>query len=176
MLGFDASQVAGDTYSGYNKVGPVGGFFVNLQPTKHSSFQMELYYVQKGSRKSADAVEEDYNSYLLRLNYVELPLLYKYHFGWFALEFGPSVAFLMSAYEAVNETDQKRDDYATATFQLNSGAVFTIAKNWKLDIRTNNSLTSLRSNLNTGDVRRLWSYGQYNDVLMFTVAYQFFHF
>ena len=178
MIGMAASQVAGDKYSGYNKVGPIAGFFVNFQPVEHSSLQMELYYVQKGSRKNANAVEEDYESYLLRLNYVEMPLLYQYHLGWFHIEAGPSLAFFMSGYEETNSEDVKADDFSTLTFQLNLGVVFTVADNWKFGIRTNNSITNLRNATHTGQVHRLWpnNHGQFNDVLMFTFAYQFFHF
>lgn len=176
MIGMAASQVAGDTYSGFNKVGPIGGFFVNLQPTHRSSFQAEIYYVQKGSRKSADYAVDDYESYLLRLNYVELPILYQYHIGWFHIEAGPSVAFLMSGYEEADGVENTLNDFSKATFQLNLGVVFTVAKNWKLGIRTNNSFTNLRTDTHTGQVSRLWTHGQFNDVMMFTLAYQFFHF
>ena len=178
MIGLAASQVAGDTYSGFHKAGPVAGFFVNLDATPRSTFQMELYYVQKGSRDNANAVEGDYDSYLLRLNYVELPLLYQFKLGWFALQAGPSVAFTMSGYEEKNGEEIQADDFAFATFQINFGVVFTVAENWKIDIRTNNSLTNLRNQTYTGHVRRIFkgNYGQFNDVLQITLAYQFFHF
>lgn len=178
MVGMAASQVAGDTYSGFHKAGPVAGFFVNLDATPRSTFQMELYYVQKGSRDNANAVEGDYDSYLLRLNYVELPLLYQFKLGWFALQTGPSVAFTMSGYEEKNGEEIQADDFALATFQINFGVVFTIAENWKIDIRTNNSLTNLRNQTYSGHVRRIFkgNYGQFNDVLQITLAYQFFHF
>lgn len=178
MVGLSASQVAGDSYSGFNKAGPIGGFFINLEASDHSRFQMELYYIQKGSKKNANAVEGDYESYLLRLNYIEMPLLYQYNFGWFAIEAGPAVAFTMSGYEENNGEDVQADDFAFATFQLHFGVVFTIADNWKIDIRTNNSFTNLRQDTHTGHVRRIFpnNYGQFNDVLQFTLAYQFFHF
>ena len=176
ILGMAASQVAGDTYSGFNKAGPLAGFFVNVEPSKRSTFQMELYYIQKGSRKSADAVEGDYESYLLRLNYVELPLLYRLNIGWFAIEAGPSVAFLMNGYEETNGQEVKADDFAKATFQLHFGVVFTVAQNWKINFRTNNSYTNLRNQTYTGHVSRFWTHGQFNDVLQLTVAYQFLHF
>lgn len=176
LLGISTSQVAGDQYSGFNKVGPVGGFFVNLEASERSTIQMELYYIQKGSKRNADYAIEDYESYLLRLNYIELPLLYRFNFGWFALEAGPSVAFLMSGYEERNSEEIMADDFATATFQLNFGAVFTIAENWKINIRTTNSFTNLRNQTYTGHVSRFWTHGQFNDVLQFSVAYQFLHF
>ena len=178
MIGLAATQVAGDSYSGFNKAGPITGVFVNLRPTERSSLQMELYYIQKGSRKNANAVEEDYESYLLRLHYIEMPLLYQYHVGWFAIEAGPSVAFNMGGYEETDGQDVGADDFATATFQIHFGVVFSIAENWKIDIRTNNSLTNLRNETHTGQVRRIFpnNYGQFNDVLQITFAYQFMHF
>ena len=109
---------------------------------------------------------------------IELPLLYQFKFKWFALEAGPSVAFMMSAYEENNGEEIQADDFALATFQLNFGVVFTIAQNWKVDIRTNNALTNLRNQTYTGHVRRIFlnNYGQFNDVLQITLAYQFLHF
>jgi hypothetical protein len=176
MIGMAASQVAGDRYSGFNKAGPIAGFFVNFQPAERSSFQFELYYVQKGSRKNANAVKEDYDSYLLRLNYVEMPLLYKLHFGRFAIEAGPSLAFFMGGYEEINGEEETVDNFATMTFQFNLGVVFNITENWMVDIRTNNSFTNLRNETLDGHVYRLGSYGQFNDVLMLSLVYQFFHF
>jgi hypothetical protein len=176
MAGMASSQVAGDTYAGYNKVGPLAGFFVNYYPSTQSSVQMELYYVQKGSRKSADVVEQDYESYLLRLNYVELPVFYRYHIGWFAIEAGPSLAFFMKGYEEKNGEDVNADDFANMTFQLNLGIMFSFARNWRFHIRTNNALTNLRNQTYTGHVPRLWTHGQFNDVIMFQLAYQFVHF
>ena len=178
MIGIAASQVAGDNYSGFNKAGPLGGFFINLQPWDHSSFQFELFYIQKGSKKNANYAEGDDESYLLRLNYIEVPLLYQFHIGWFALEAGPSVAFYMSHEETYMEETVNADDFATATFQLNLGIVFTIAQNWKFGIRTNNAMTNLRKDTHTGHVRRIFpnNYGQFNDVLQFTFSYQFLHF
>ncbi|HSG67829.1 MAG TPA: porin family protein [Bacteroidales bacterium] len=176
MIGLIAGQVAGDTYSGYSKVGPAAGFFVNFQPADHSSIQLELAYMQKGSRKSANTVKEDYDSYLLRLNYIEMPLLYRYHIRWFALEAGPSLGFFMSGYEEYNGEDVKADDFASVTFQLNFGVVFTVAENWKFGIRTNNSLTNLRNQTYTGHVSRFWTHGQFSDLILFSVGYQFLHF
>lgn len=178
MIGFATSQVAGDNYSGFNKVGPVVGAFVNFYPAEHSSVQMELHYVQKGSRRSADYEKEDYDSYLLRLNYIELPLLYQYHIGRLYLEAGPSLAFFMAGYEERDGEDVKADDFSAVTVQFNFGVVYTVAENWKFGIRANNSLTNLRNHTSTGHVNRLWpnNHGQFNDVIMFTLGYQFLHF
>ena len=79
--GINATQVFGDSYSGPNKAGLYLGVFVNRYFSKRSSVQLELDYIQKGSRKNPDGSTGDYDTYLLRLNYIELPVLYKYDFA-----------------------------------------------------------------------------------------------
>ncbi len=89
MAGIAATQVAGDTYSGFRKAGIFAGGYVNLEVGKHSAFQMELEFFQKGSRVNPDS-SNNYNQYLFRTNYVELPVLYQYRINKrFKLEAGP---------------------------------------------------------------------------------------
>jgi hypothetical protein len=96
--------------------------------------------------------------------------------GWFAIQAGPSLAFLMSGYEERDGEEIQADDFAASTFQLHFGVMFTFARNWKLDIRTNNTFTNLRNKTYTGHVPRFWSHGQFNDVIQITIAYEFLHF
>lgn len=72
------SQVDGDTWKGYHKVGYLAGAFVRLELSPRSSFQLEMEYIQKGSRHNVDSANYYDQSYLLRLHYLELPLLYQY--------------------------------------------------------------------------------------------------
>ena len=51
ILGFTATQVDGDTYSGYNKAGVIIGGFVNKKFSEKWSSQLEIKYIQKGSKK-----------------------------------------------------------------------------------------------------------------------------
>ena len=51
LLGICASQVDGDTYGGFDKVGLQGGVFVNTKFTKYWGAQMEIQYNAKGARK-----------------------------------------------------------------------------------------------------------------------------
>ena len=50
--GVVGSQVAGDTFSGYNKGGIFAGGFVTLGMGGRSAMQLELAYFQKGSREN----------------------------------------------------------------------------------------------------------------------------
>ena len=72
MLGGVTSQVDGDTYDGYHKWGYLGGGYVSLQLSPHSSFQMELEYIQKGSRRN-DTTVSGGDTYLLGFIILRFP-------------------------------------------------------------------------------------------------------
>ncbi len=171
--GLSASQVAGDTYSGYDKAGLYGGGFVSLDVSQRVTLQMELTYFQKGSRKNPDSL--DYSAYLLRLNYVELsfPVLFK--INRFTLLAGPSAGFLVGYDEKIDYYPAYSDNPpALATLQLNLGFRFDINSRWGIDFRTNDSMLNIRKNNRTGDVWRLVDYGQYNDALVLSVFYRLY--
>ncbi len=174
MLGLVGSQVAGDTYSGFNKAGVFAGGFVNLQISKRSIFQMELEYFQKGSRKNPNPDKGEYDVYIFRTNYIELPVLYQYVISrHFKIEAGPSLGFLVSYHEEKNEDPVTYNPPAKVTLQINAGIYFAITPRWLVNFRTNNSLLNIRSDNATGDVYRFFDYGQYNDCLVLSLLYQF---
>jgi hypothetical protein len=76
--GLSTSQVDGDQLAGYDKVGIKAGAFVNRKFSEHVSLQMELLFIQKGSRKP---INTDDNSYfIMRLNYIVVPLVFRFQF------------------------------------------------------------------------------------------------
>lgn len=176
MAGVAGTQVAGDTYYGFHKAGVFAGGFVNLQVSKHSAFQMELEFFMKGSRENPDSAN-NFNQYLFRVNYIELPVLYQYIISKrFKLEAGPSLGFLVSYYEENNYYEIKGGNRpANVTFQINAGLYIYIAKKLTFLIRTNNSLLNIRSDNATGDIIRIFpgNYGQFNDCLIMSLVYQF---
>ena len=54
LIGLSASQVDGDTYAGFDKVGLQGGVFVNTKFNNAWGAQMELKYNAKGARKKTN--------------------------------------------------------------------------------------------------------------------------
>jgi len=177
MAGLVGSQVAGDTYSGFNKAGLFLGGFVNWDFTKRSALQLELEYFQKGSRKNPDPENDDYESYLFRVNYVEIPVFYHFKIDWFTLFAGPSAGVLFGYLEKKNEeVISDVGNYnkpARVTLQMNAGFRFKIKEKYGFDFRYNFSLLNIRSRNVDGDVWRLWGYGQFNDALVLSFFYQF---
>lgn len=76
--GLSTSQVAGDTYGGFNQYGFDGGATLNGRVNDKWSAQFEILFVQKGSKFVGDAAKGDLRYYYMRLNYVEVPLLLQY--------------------------------------------------------------------------------------------------
>lgn len=176
IAGLVGSQVAGDTYSGYNKAGIFAGGFVSLDLSEKSAMHMELTYFQKGSRENPTE-KNGYRSYLLRLNYIELPIFYQFKAGRFTIEAGPSAGFNIGYYEEVDQdviSDyQGYNSPARFTLQINLGLRFNISEKFGVDVRTNNSLMNVFSENQSGDPRRFWDYGRYNDALVLSLFYQF---
>lgn len=174
--GVAGTQVAGDSYSGYDKAGIFFGGYINTDISKRSALQLELTFFQKGSRANPDSTN-NFNQYLFRANYVELPILYEFKTGKFRFLAGPSLGFLMSYYEEANyqrlDNLENYNKPAAVTLQINLGMKFFITPKFGAELRTNNSLLNIRSRNVTGDVWRFWTYGQFHDSLTLSLFYQF---
>ncbi len=174
--GVVGSQVAGDNFSGYNKGGIYGGGWVSLDLSERTGIKTELTYFQKGSRENPNE-KNGYHEYLLRLNYIELPVLFQYKIKQFTIEAGPSAGFLMGYYEEVDQ--DVISDYSgynkpsDVTFQINLGLEFSLTPVTGVGIRTNNSLWNVFSENETGDVWRFWDYGRFNDAIIIYAYFQF---
>ncbi len=98
--GVTATEVSGDKAGGPDKLGWYAGAFVNYPTGLHSRLQLEIMYIQKGSRVFKDPVVEnlrhlqagdlavlarlrdmppdnDYRDYRLQLHYLEVPVLFQ---------------------------------------------------------------------------------------------------
>jgi hypothetical protein len=170
LAGLAASEVSGDRLSGPNKAGIYAGAYVNRYFSQRSSFQMELDFIQKGSRSNPDSLN-NYESYLLRLNYIELPVHYRYDFIEHAsLETGISLGVLIHSYEEANGYEWvSGPDFQPIDLSFNIGLFYTIMENLRINVRYSNSILAIRPH-SQGQVYR-WNRGQYNEVLSFVLFY-----
>jgi hypothetical protein len=179
LAGGVVSQVDGDSWEGYHKFGFLAGGYVSLRVSPHSSFQMEMEYIQKGSRKNQDLENNDFNSYLLRLHYLEIPILYQYTFARrLSAEIGPAADILLGSYEeAYDANGQKGTNLVPLrTFTLSGiiGIAGYITNHLKANFRFNYSLLSIRdatSPYPEGYRKILFEWGQYNNVLSVSLCW-----
>jgi hypothetical protein len=98
VAGFNASQIDGDFFYGYNKAGLMGGAFVFTEFNEKWKGQMEIKYSAKGSATSKNDAQFQKN--LLR--YVEVPLILEYKiFKKVQLQAGASFGYLFYAKQDV---------------------------------------------------------------------------
>lgn len=170
--GLVGSQVAGDLFSGYNKAGISAGAWISLRVAPNHAFQMELSYIQKGSRENPDYEKERFNSYLMRLGYIELPVLYRMIYSEkLNFETGLGMNFLLHHYERYN-SEELTSPFAKSNLCFILGLSYNINERLRANFRTNNSLFSIRTEKVNGNVWRLWDHGQYSDALVLSVYYK----
>ena len=173
LAGLCASQVGGDSLSGYDKAGVFAGGYVSLPLSSRVHIRLEMDYIQKGSRKNPVPEKDDYNSYLMQLGYVEMPLLLQFYMrSKLAAEVGPAISFLLHYSEKFNQENAYAHQFAKQNLSIIAGISYPVTEKISAGLRTNNSLISIRKDKFTGNIRRLWGYGQFNDVLILTLGYK----
>lgn len=173
QLGLVGSQVAGDTYSGYNKAGINAGGWVNFSVAPKSKFQMELVYIQKGSRENPNYEKNKMDAYLMQLGYAALPVLYRHQYSDFlSFEAGLSLNVLIHQRETFNGYETIDSPFSATNVCLLAGLSAKVNERLRINIRTDNSLNSIRRNRVTGDVWRLRGHGQFSDALVITAYYK----
>ncbi|MCD4680987.1 MAG: PorT family protein [Bacteroidales bacterium] len=169
--GITATEISGDRLAGPNKAGIYAGAFVKLDLSDKSTLQMEINYVQKGSRDNPDTSNPD--SYLLRISYIEIPFQYIYHFHpLMAAEAGLSYGVLIHKYEEANgyEIDVVNPAFKKGDLSINIGFYYSITDHLRFNLRYSNSLLYVRPH-GSGATYRL-NKGQFNSVLSFLLFYQ----
>lgn len=100
IAGAVGSQVDGDQHSGYHRFAPMGGFWVTRPFGQQYALRFEFRYIGKGSLANEGKGAERKKIYSLSLHYLELPILFEYHFlkRW-SVSLGMSAGYLLSAKE-----------------------------------------------------------------------------
>lgn len=172
--GIAASQIAGDQYAGFRKAGPVAGVWVSRDISSGLSMQMELKYIQKGSKSNPDSLN-NFSNFLIRLNYVELPVLVRYHYNErFVFEGGLAYSYLVSAYQEIDYQPYNSWPFRKHNMSGLLGVGYHIQEGMEVMLRYNFSVSSIRENEGRKpyDRFRFFEYGQFNDVLTLSLFYQ----
>lgn len=78
LLGMNLSQIDGDDYVGYDKVGVIGGIEGVVLLTRRMNIAMQLLYNQKGARVHNDNLIRNTKERILQVDYAEVPLIIRY--------------------------------------------------------------------------------------------------
>ncbi len=173
IVGFNATQVEGDSYRGFHKPGIAAGFYVetDLAPAVFAGF--EIKFMQKGARKKT--TENDPTKYIMRLNYIDLPLYAAFRANErMSILGGLSPGFLLSGKE-FNEYGEfpPEDQNKFSPFDLQAliGFQFKMSDNWKTDLRLAYSLIPVRDKPPV-EPPYYWLRNQFNFVATLALYYQ----
>jgi hypothetical protein len=173
IAGLSGTQVAGDNLSGFNKAGIIAGGFVNTKSSESTSLQMEIIFIQKGSRMPVQP-DNDNHFYVLHVSYFEVPVLFKWQVvPKFNFEVGPSFGALVFS-EEENEWGviNGMPPFKKFEFSGNVGLSYPLTEKLVLNSRFNNSILPIRPFADS-PLNNFFNRGQYNTVLMFTIHYEF---
>lgn len=172
LLGFNASQVDGDTYAGYDKFGVMGGAYVYTPVSEMFDVQMEIKYMGKGARKRT--TQFDLTQYRSNLNYIEIPVLLRFNTkNKIGVEGGLGFGYLFS-YSEEDENGVLPSSVTTKfkPFELCSliGLSYRFAPKFLVDLRYSYSILSI---VNTPDVNYTYfrHSGVFNNLFSLGVYY-----
>lgn len=181
VAGMNVSQVDGDTYSGYHKVGLNAGGIVYWRFMQQVGLSIELLYSQKGAR----AVQDLYNPYAgpgfgkykINLNYAEVPLVFHYFLSSkYQIGAGVSYNGLISAHEEItpdynySHIDPDNILFNKSTFDAIVSGSMMLWKGVMVNIRYQYSITPVR---NWNNLAGVGSGDQFNNMFTFRIAYLF---
>jgi len=169
MGGVTTSQVSGDQLQGYDKLGARLGAYVSYPLQKKMNLQIEMQYIQKGSKKPF--IKNSPQTYAFNLHYIEVPLTMNYQIKeGIYLEGGIGTAYLFAYKEQDEYGDINTDKPNTLAVDLLLGAQYQFKKNMKFNLRFGNSLLPFRKHSSKGE----WGLnkGQYSTILSLALMYQ----
>ncbi len=182
LLGTNFSQVDGDAYAGYHKVGLNVGGIVYTRFTEHLAASLEILFSQKGARGNQEQQLGNSDSFLtdyrINLNYAEIPVMLNYfdrrksHFGA-----GLSYSQLVSGEELIEVTrgtsvgsvDASKYPFRKADLNIVAGGNLHLWKGLFLNARFQYSILSVRKEHYPGIGRA----EQYNNLWTVRLMYLF---
>ena len=178
IAGASTSQVAGDMLGGFNKIGLLAGAYTNLKIKENLKLQLEIIYIEKGSRNPNmhEFNHPNEGRIEITLSYIEMPLTInlqqKENLG---VELGIIPAFNMSsswnnAIEKNISIPKETPQYKKYDLGVCAGINYHITDNIILNTRISNSIIPIRPHV-SGATFRL-NKGQYNTVLSFAIHYK----
>ncbi len=172
LAGINSSQVSGDELSGFNKVGLFIGGSAILPVSEKSLVEMELLFIQKGSKTPTPKNGAANYFYKMSLNYLEVPLIYTFRpVKYVSVHAGPTFGVLVGSKEEDNAGELTGQiPFQKTELGIDGGLSVYFSEHLSLTMRLSTSLLPIRK---TGANTPLFESGQYNSGLAFFLQYTF---
>jgi hypothetical protein len=170
VAGLSASQVDGDTYWGFNKLGLLGGGWVRWMFSDYVSGQLEVRYIMKGAY---EADKENNLYYKLALHYADVPLIVNYHYRTrvlFQLGLSPEFLIYNEEFDENGPIIEEETEFHKLNLSAIAGIGYVFLERFTASARYNYSVIPIREH--ASGQKYLLNRGQYNNVLTFSIYYQ----
>ena len=167
--GFTASQISGDGLAGFDKGGARFGAFISYPLKKKMNFQVEMQYIQKGSKSPSG--KNAPSNYIMNLHYIEIPFTLNYELkDGIVIEtgLGPGILFSYSEKDEIGELGGVSPSIFALDFLC--GLQYQLLGNLKVGIRYGNSLLPIRGKSNISIIEKNQNW--YSSSVSFALMYQ----
>jgi len=160
--GITASQIDGDSQSGYNKAGAIAGAFVRRPFAGNFAGLLEMRFMQNGMYSKQTGTR-------LTFSYIEVPLLAQYEYSDLNLlfEMGTALGTLIKVKGDVYDSfEHELDGYNTFSAMVCAGIQYSLTEKLKLAARGGYSILPINTIKNSYQTR-----SQHHNQLMFCLYY-----
>ena len=170
--GLSASQVDGDTYSGFNKIGIIAGGWVSHNILSNIDGQLELMYIGKGAyeinNKTAPPLYHN-----LRLHFINLPVLLNFYYRdnvVFNLGVAPEYLVYHKLQDEYGPVEDVGQPYNSLSMSAVAGVGYRLFDKFIFNVRYSYSVFPIRPHASN----QTWflNRGLYNNCLTVTLFYQ----
>ncbi|MBS1774275.1 MAG: PorT family protein [Bacteroidetes bacterium] len=184
VLGANFTQVDGDSYAGYHKVGLNVGGIVYSKFSDFMAGSVEILYTQRGSKSNGPQKigvaigANEIRNYSIKLNYAEIPVMLNFFDKRRShISAGFSYAQLVSSKESITTDNPKFDDtvkldryaFKKSDISVVLGLNLRVYKGFYFNVRFQYSLVPVRKGVYTGLARA----EQYNNSYVVRLVYLF---
>lgn len=174
-VGITATQVHGDSYGGYDKLGAVGSFGVIRNNKNSFTYGLGIQLANKGSAKRANTKNGDFTTYTMNLWYAEVPLKFYYQNGKFLLNLGISAGALVYNKEKdVNGELNNQPEFNRFSLEGFGGIRYLVKPTFFVDLSIGNSLIPIRQVAGSERSVHLRQGGQINAWIFTKVGFRLF--
>jgi hypothetical protein len=175
QAGINGTQIWGDKMKGFNKGGLIAGVFIDFPVSKKAFLTMEMNYTEKGSRSKDGTMQTAGTWTLVKVSYLEVPLLINYKLSEKAdlnigLSYGIKVGHKYT--DSLGIENPAFDPFRNYDFEMCGGGNYRLGDKFKLTLRAGASLITVGK----GKSNPIWSKtntGLINIVTTCTIKYFF---
>lgn len=182
VIGGNFTQIDGDGIGGYTKLGFQAGGTSQIAISDRWHLSLDILYSQKGSASSSSLTSFQGVPFKIRLNYIDLPLMIKFHDkkGGFIFGAGLSLNRLLS-YKYLEMLGGKMEDMTSSRFieekpfnrwDLNGvGSLgYMFSDVWGIEVRVHYTVLPIRKDCSTSTLSNC---GWYNNTIALRTLFLF---